>query len=260
VRRALEVAPNLFDGGVDWEGTYIDPTENILVDLPVAVKYFPAYVASDYDPASDAATAIVAAGYPPDIVHRDAATGKVDSLWLRYWSAYWELTACQWQKRFDPTYGTYTEGVANYDLISRLDRPGVFSSLAAVTTTGKIKKPLITVAGTMDALLPIQRQARAYEDAVNDSRHGNNAHRNAQYRLYEVQNGNHIESYALPNAFPELRVIQPYAQKAFDLLVEHVEKNAPLPPSQCIPLDGTIAANPGQVAGNCTNLYVAPKP
>ena len=62
------------------------------------------------------------------------------------------------------------------------------------TTTGKIKKPLITVAGTMDALLPIKHQARAYEAAVNASRKGNNDRRNAQYRLYEVQNGNHIES------------------------------------------------------------------
>ena len=70
-----------------------------------------------------------------------------------------------------------------------------------VTTTGKIKKPLITVAGTMDALLPIQDQARLYEAAVDASRKGNNDERNAQYRLYEVQNGNHIEAYAL--AFPE---------------------------------------------------------
>ena len=41
----------------------------------------------------------------------------------------------------------------------------------------------------MDALLPIKRQARAYEAAVNSNGFG------AQYRLYEVQNGNHIESY-----------------------------------------------------------------
>ena len=71
VRRAIEEAPNLFDGGVDWEGTYIDPQENILVDLPVAVKNFPVYAASDYDPNSAAAKNILAAGYPPDIVHRD---------------------------------------------------------------------------------------------------------------------------------------------------------------------------------------------
>src|SRR5207237_1508197 len=95
-------------------------------------------------------------------------------------------------------YPTYTAGLGNYDYFARITVPGVFDSVAAVETTGKIKKPLITVAGTMDALLPIKRQARAYEAAVNASLQGNNDKRNAQYRLYEVQNGNHIESYVVP--------------------------------------------------------------
>ena len=103
----------------------------------------------------------------------------------------------------------------------------------------------------MDALLPIRHQARAYEAAVDASRKGNDHHRNAQYRLYEVQNGNHIEAYVTP--FPELVVIQPHAQKAFDLLVEHVENNAPLPPSQCIPKGDAISSNPSE-PGNCTQL------
>jgi hypothetical protein len=105
----------------------------------------------------------------------------------------------------------------------------------------------------MDALLPIKRQARAYEAAVDASRKGNNAERSAQYRLYEVQNGNHIESNVA--FFPQLRVIQPYAQTAFDLLVQHVEQNAPLPPSQCIPKDGGISASPSE-PGHCEQLFV----
>lgn len=254
VRRAMEEAPNLFDGGVDWEGTYVDPTENILVDLPIAVKNFPAYVASDYDPDGVAAQNIMNAGYPPDIVHRNTTTGAVtSSLWGSYYNDFWEVTTCQWQQRFDPAYPTFTAGPGNYDYLSRLGVPGVFDSVASATTTGKIKKPLITVAGTMDALLPIKHQARAYEAAVDASRKGNNDKRNAQYRLYEVQNGNHIESYVTP--FPELVVIQPHAQKAFDLLVSHVENNAPLPPSQCIPKDGTIAADPAE-PGSCAALFV----
>jgi hypothetical protein len=254
VRRAIEEAPNLFDGGVDWEGTYIDPSgPNILIDLPPAIKNFPAYVASNYDPNSAAAQNILAAGYPPDIVTRKPDGTFVDSLWLHYWTSFWEVTACQWQKRFDPTYDTYVSGLGNYDYLSRLNVPGVFDSVAEVETTGKIKKPLVTVAGTMDALLPIKRQARAYEDAVNASRKGNNDQRNAQYRLYEVQNGNHIESYV--NFFPQLVVIQPHAQRAFDLLVDHVESNSPLPPSQCIPTGGAISQNPAE-PGNCLNLFV----
>jgi hypothetical protein len=252
VRRAIEEAPNLFDGGVDWEGTYINPTENILIDLPVGVKNFPLYAASNYDPNSAAAQNILAAGFPPDIVHRDASGVATDSLWKRYYNDFWEATVCQWQLRFDPTYATYAAGVGNYDYLSRLT-PDIQASVNAVTTTGKIKKPLITVAGTLDGLLPIQHQARAYEDAVEGSRRGNNDHRNAQYRLYEVQNGNHIESYITP--FPELALIQPHAQKAFDLLVDHVERKQPLPPSQCIPKGGAIAANPAD-PGRCENLLV----
>jgi hypothetical protein len=252
VRRAMEEAPDLFDGGVDWEGTYVDADgPNILIDLPPALANFPAYVASNYDPDSPAALNIRAAGYPPDIVNR--AVTPVDSLWGRYNTQFWEVTACQWQQRFDPTYPTYTAGLANYDYLSRIGVPGVFESVAAVETTGKIKKPLITVAGTMDALLLIQHQARAYEAAVDASRRGNNDHRNAQYRLYEVQNGNHIEAYVVP--FPQLKLIQPHAQKAFDLLVDHVESKSPLPPSQCIPKGGTIAQIPSE-PGHCANLFV----
>jgi hypothetical protein len=248
VRRAMEEAPDLFDGGVDWEGTFVDPSgPNILIDLPPAIKNYPDYVASGFNPASPAAQNILAAGYPPDIVH------GTDSLWGRYNASFWEVTACQWQERFDPTYPTYTSGLGNYDYLSRMNLPGVFDSVAAVETTGKIKKPLVTVAGTMDALLVIKHQARAYEAAVNASRKGNNEERNAQYRLYEVQNGNHIEAYVVP--FPQLVVIQPHAQKAFDLLVDHVESKSPLPPSQCVPKGGTISQNPSE-PGNCANLFV----
>ena len=251
VRRAMETAPDLFDGGVDWEGTYISPTENILVDLPPAIKNFPDYAAANYDPNSAAAQNILAAGYPPDIVQRDGSGNETASLWHNYYIDFWEVTACQWQERFDPSYATYTAGLGSYDYLSRLT-PAIFSDVAAVATTGKIKKPLITVAGTMDALLPVKREARLYEKAVNASRKGNNDERSAQYRLYEVQNGNHIEAYA--NVFAQLRVIQPYAQQAFDLLVAHVEAKAPLPPSQCIPKDGTITQSPSE-PGNCVNLY-----
>ncbi|TMA24011.1 MAG: hypothetical protein E6J85_00515, partial [Deltaproteobacteria bacterium] len=79
VRRAVESAPELFDGGVDWEGTFVDAgAPNILTDLPPAILNFPDYAASGFSPNSTAAKNIVAAGYPPDIV-----SGSV-SLWGLY--------------------------------------------------------------------------------------------------------------------------------------------------------------------------------
>ena len=48
VRRAVELAPKLFDGGVDWEGTFVDEhAPNILTDLPPAILNYP-----DYAPAA----------------------------------------------------------------------------------------------------------------------------------------------------------------------------------------------------------------
>jgi hypothetical protein len=252
VRRAIEEAPDLFDGGVDWEGTYVAPgADNLLVQLPAAIRSFPDYRASGYDPASAAYQAIVGAGYPPDVVHRDEAGNVTASLWRNYWASFWEVTQCQWQKRLDPTYDTYVAGTGTYDYFARAETTDVAANLAAFETTGKIKKPLVTVAGTLDALLPIEHHARAYADAVAASRRGDPEHREPQYRLWEVQNGNHIESYA--TAFPELELLQPHAQRAFHLLVAHVEQGEPLPPDQCVPRGGEIAGEPAD-PGRCATL------
>lgn len=248
VRRAIESAPELFDGGVDWEGTFVDEhAPNLLTDLPAAVLNWPDYVASGFNAASTAARNILAAGYPPDIL----ANGK--SLWGNYWGSFWEVTLCQWQKRLDPSYDTYGSGTGNYNYVARLSAGPVGQNVAAFATTGRISRPLITVAGTLDGLLPIDHHARAYARKV-AAHHGedDDDDRHAAYRLYEIQNGNHIETYQ--DTFAKLELIEPHAQASFDLLVDHVEQHRRLPPSQCVPHGGAIAAKPGQ-PGHCVNLY-----
>ncbi|MDE2277283.1 MAG: hypothetical protein KGK09_13405 [Burkholderiales bacterium] len=255
VRRAVESAPELFDGGVDWEGTYVDAAApNLLTDLPAGVLNFGDYVASGRDPNSTAAKNIVAAGYPPDIVR-----SATSSLWTSYWASFWEVTQCQWQKRLDPAYDTYGAGTAAYNYTARVSASAVGSQLAAFATTGRIQRPLITVAGTMDGLLPIDHHARAYARAVaaaraQDDDEGDRRGRDDRpaYRLYEIQNGNHIETYQ--DLFPQLELIEPHAQRAFDLLVANVELRQPLPPSQCVLRHGAIA-NPAVQPGHCANLY-----
>ncbi|MFZ1245485.1 MAG: hypothetical protein WAR41_10500, partial [Azonexus sp.] len=74
---------------------------------------------------------------------------------------------------------------------------------------------------------------------------------NPAYRLYEVQNGNHIETYKL--TLPQLELIQPHAQRAFDLLVGYVEKGSALPPDQCIGRGAALADVPEQ-PGHCAEL------
>src|SRR5437879_7179448 len=156
VRRAVELAPELFDGGVDWEGTFVDEhAPNILTDLPPAILNFPDYVASGFNGTGTAANNIRGAGYPPDIVL------GTTSFWGLYNAQFWEVTQCQWQKRLDPTYDTYGSGTGTYNYVSRLSFSDVGAQFAAFATTGKIRRPLVTVAGTMDALLPIYHHARA---------------------------------------------------------------------------------------------------
>jgi hypothetical protein len=250
VRRAVELAPKVFDGGVDWEGTFVDEeAPNLLTDLPAAVLNFPDYVASGMNAGSTAAKNIMAAGYPPDIV--SGAT----SLWTTNSNSFWEVTLCQWQKRLDPDYDTYGSGTGTYNYTHRRSFSDVGANMADFATTGDIKRPLITVAGTMDALLPIDHHARAYARKVEvalDARKGPDK-KDPAYRLYEVQNGNHLETNQ--DIFPALELIMPHAQKAFDLLVEQVENKVALPPSQCIPRSGSIAAAPAQ-PGLCTQFFV----
>jgi hypothetical protein len=118
----------------------------------------------------------------------------------------------------------------------------------------------------MDALLPIDRHARAYARKVAGTEGDGDGHdgdRGRAYRLYEVQNGNHIETYKSPpqlvvpppNTFPQLEFIEPHAQRAFDLLVDSIDNRSALPPSQCVPRGGAIAETPSQ-PGHCASLFV----
>ena len=259
VRRAMETAPELFDGGVDWEGTFVDAVApNLLSTLPPAILNFPDYVASGFDSDGTAAKNIRGVGYPPDLTTTNAAGVTTSSLWGLYSSQFWEVTQCQWQKRLDPTYNTYVSGTGTYVYVDRLSASDVGADMAAFATTGRIKRTLITVAGTMDGLLPIDVHARAYARRVADAlrREGDASVRHSaegmpDYRLYEVQNGNHIETFT--TTFPQLQLIEPHAQRAFDLLVARVELAAALPPSQCIPVGGQIAATPAR-PGHCLSL------
>jgi 3HB-oligomer hydrolase (3HBOH) len=128
--------------------------------------------------------------------------------------------------------------------------------MAAFANTGLIGAPLVTVVGTMDALLPIDHHARAYartvKAALDAAAKGNDKKRPA-YRLYEVQNGNHLETNQ--DIFPQLELLLPHQQRAFDLLVGHVEQGASLAPDQCIPRGGAIADVPAQ-PGHCVNFFV----
>jgi hypothetical protein len=224
------------------------------------VLNFPDYRAFGFNTSTTAARNIVAAGYPPDIASDIGAVPT--TLWNNNWLSFWEVTECQWQKRLDPTYDTYVSGTGTYNYIHRLSVSNVGAEVAAFQNTGRIRKPLITVQGTMDSLLPIDHHGRAYARKVeatskrhtDDDHDGDRHHdKGPAYRLYEVQNGNHIENYKQLN-FSKLEFIQPHAQRSFDRLVDHVERGAALPASQCIARGSSISDSPAQ-PGHCASFF-----
>jgi hypothetical protein len=265
VRRMLSEFPTRFDGGVDWEGVYWSPAgPNILIDLPAALRSWEPYVASGFSRRSAAFQAMLDAGYPPDIFANPPTPGNafspvVGSHWETHANNYWDVTTCVFVREVDPLYpmnqldalgGSDTK---DYDYLARRGPFRLSPRVGQIATNGDIFRPLITLQGTMDALLPIKRHGRPFRDAVVTAGHA------ALHRYYEVQNGNHIERYRQSCCnFTQLEFVQPHAHRAFQLLVDWVEGGVTPPPSQCVPRGGTIVANPG-AAGRperCAELLV----
>ena len=162
VRRALEIDGKVFDGGVDWEGTFVDePAPNILTDLPPAILNWPDYSASSFDPNSTAAKNILAAGYAPDIVLPSVPVGASSrSLWGNYSNSFWEVTQCQWQKRLDPTYDTYVTGTGTYNYVQRLSFSDVGGQMADFANT-RADQEAADHRGRHDGLAAADRPPRA---------------------------------------------------------------------------------------------------
>ena len=241
VRRLLAESPQLYDGGIDWEGVYWAPSgPNILIDLPAALRPYRDYALSGFTSAA-AQQQIVAAGYPPDIRATAPTAGNiyspiVGSFYETHANNYWDVTTCAFAKELDPAYEGEPQ---DYNYLERRKPWHLSSRVGKISTDGAIAKPLLSVHGTMDALLPLERHARPFRDAVIASG------RAALHRLYEVQNGNHIERYKQSSYnFTQLEFLQPHVHAAFSRLVAWVEAGMAPPPSQCIPRGAALADNP----------------
>jgi len=168
VRRLLAESPQLYDGGIDWEGVYwAPPGPNILIDLPAALRPYRDYVFSGFSGASAAHQAIVAAGYPPDVFAMPPTPANIyspiiGSLYETHANNYWDVTTCVFAKEIDPAYEGTPE---DYDYASRRQPYHLSPRVGRISTDGNIGKPMISVHGTMDALLPLTRHARPFRDA-----------------------------------------------------------------------------------------------
>ncbi|MDC2959930.1 tannase/feruloyl esterase family alpha/beta hydrolase [Streptomyces gilvifuscus] len=234
-RWQLENHPELYDGGVDWEGALWTPDgPNLLTSLPTAV-------ARTLGSARD-----------EDMYSVGFARGS-EFLWPYHEKAYWGVTQKIYRAEFDPGYDSGCPGPsagstadqilapcasdATYDYAAR--PAAVHRAVARVSLTGRIGKPLITLHGDLDALLPKAADSDVYERMVGASGRG------PLHRYYTIQGGTHVDG--LYDTYPDrLRPILPCYRSAFDTLVSWVEKGV-RPPA-----DHTVARpSGGDVVGSC---------
>ncbi|MFC9094433.1 MULTISPECIES: tannase/feruloyl esterase family alpha/beta hydrolase [unclassified Streptomyces] len=234
-RWQLEHRPELYDGGVDWEGAlWTTEGPNLLTSLPVTVARALGS-ARDED--------LYAAGF---------ARGS-EFLWAYHEKAYWGLTQKIYRAEFDPSYDTSCPGASAGSTVEEILAPcrsdaaydyaarpaSVHRAVARVALTGRIGKPLITLHGDLDALLPKATDSDVYARMVARSGRG------ALHRYYTVEGGTHVDG--LYDTYPDrLRPVLPCYRVAFDALTAWVDRGV-RPPA-----DRTVGrpAN-GDVVGSC---------
>ncbi|MFF9815651.1 tannase/feruloyl esterase family alpha/beta hydrolase [Streptomyces sp. NPDC014006] len=234
-RWQLENHPELYDGGVDWEGAlWTTRGPSLLTSLPAGVARTLG-AARDED--------LYAAGF---------ARGS-EFLWPFHEKAYWGVTQKIYRAEFDPAYdpgcpgpsaGTTAEQIlapcasdATYDYASR--PAAVHRAVARVALTGRIGRPLITLHGDLDALLPKAADSDVYARMVDGSGRG------ALHRYYTIAGGTHVDG--LYDSYPDrLRPILPCYRSAFDALVSWVDRGAAPPADHTV----TKPAS-GDVVGSC---------
>jgi hypothetical protein len=198
-RWQLEHNPDLVDGGVDWEGPlWRTEGPNLLTHLPAALEHYPPW--RDHGGTADH-EAMLAAGYAPGS----------EFLWEEHHRTYWGITQRIYRSDLDPCYQGAEE---NYDYLTR--PATVRDAVSPIALTGAIGKPLLSLHGTLDTLLPIGLHADAYARLVAEGGRG------ALHRLYRIEGGNHVDGYC--DLFPgRLRPMQPWYDSAFEALERWVD-------------------------------------
>ena len=234
---------------MDWEGTlFRSEGPNLFTYLPTALREYPRAQA---DPAAQQRMYDV--GFEPGS----------EILWPDHYAVYWDLTQRVYREAFDPEYdgatkagtpfcpaggtapGTLTACDADYDYASRPQ--AVKDAVASVSLTGRIGKPMITLHGDLDALLPIGVDSDVYTQMIAD------AGQSRIHRYYTIEDGNHVDDRA--DLFPtEVRPILPCYREAFSRLTSWVTSGATPPANQTVarPTTGDVANTCPQLAASST--------
>jgi hypothetical protein len=223
-RWQLENHPELYDAGLDWEGALWTPQgPNLFTYLPTAVAHSLGQATRED---------MFAVGF----------SASTEFLWPYHEKVYYGLTQKVYRAEFDPSYDTACPGPsagstvaeilapcpsdARYDYASRPS--SVRRAVQRVSLTGKIGKPMLTVQGDLDALLPIATDSDVYTEMIAD------AGRSASHRYYLVAGGTHVDS--LYDTYPtQLRPTLPCYRAAFTALTAWVENHDAPPASGTVP-------------------------
>jgi hypothetical protein len=244
VRWQLENQPELYDGGVDWEGTLFTPDgPNLFTYLPTAVRYI----------GGEATEA--------DMIDAGFAPGS-QPLWGYHQTVYWGLTQKIYRAEFDPEYDPACPGASAGTTVPEILAPcpgdaaydewfadpasqPAHDALARISLTGKIKKPLVTLHGTLDTLLPISTDSDVYAEMIADQ------DRDRLHRYYRIEGGNHVDS--LVGLDPaNLRPMLPCFRTAFDALTAWVEDREEPPASATVQRPTGDATSDPELLGSCS--------
>jgi Tannase and feruloyl esterase/3HB-oligomer hydrolase (3HBOH) len=226
-RRQLELHPDVYDGGVDCEGPlWRAQGPNLLTYLPAILAAYPAY-RDTQDPRAHAR--LLAAGLP----------AGSEFLWEVHHQYYWDFTQRTYRAIFDPGYpgpGLPPDGIAfappgapgsdaDYDYAAR--PAAVAEAVARIELTGAIGKPLLSLHGTLDVLLPITLHADAYAALVREAGRGD------LHRLYRIEGANHVDGFC--DYFPgQTRPLLPFYRETFRALERWVQDGQQPPPSATV--------------------------
>ena len=100
--------------------------------------------------------------------------------------------------------------------------------MAKVALTGDIRRPMLTLHGTLDALLPIRTDSNVYQRMI-DRRD-----RSSLHRYYRIAGGTHVDGLKAEYG-DRVRPILPCARRAFVRMVHWVAFDSRPPASRRIP-------------------------
>ncbi|GAA3791404.1 tannase/feruloyl esterase family alpha/beta hydrolase [Streptomyces chiangmaiensis] len=223
-RWQLEHHPELYDGGVDWEGILWRP------EGPNLFTFLPTAVARQLGQADD------------EDMYTAGFTRGSEFLWPYHEKAYWGLSQKVYRAEFDPSYDPDCPGASAGSTLEEILAPcasdasydygarprAVHDAVERISLTGRIGKPMITLHGGMDTLLPIGVQSDVYSDMIADQG------RAGLHRYYTVEGGTHVDS--LYDTYPDrLRPILPCYHAAFTAMTAWVERHEMPPASGIVP-------------------------